>query len=375
MNQINLEKILIFVLVILLIGGFIFLFVVSSQRVKSLQLIFPVAGEEFLIEEDYVIKWQSRNIEKIGIVLFDGDDPSWIAKDIDASRGEYKWKIRAGESYGDNFWIAVLEYPYEKNSLVRYSKGPFSIVHFDIESCDTLSVLNEWPYIPFGFPEARRVFVTEGLYTGDLKGIDGANQICKEEAEKMELEGDWIAFLGGEESNQVAIERIRRSKKGAQGVFVMAKPEGEITRGGTCHRLIAKNFEEFLKLFYRSDIGKDDFLEKISNTWIGRISDNDKASCIDILGRRRNILGENYSFTVSCQNWTNSNRIVAIEGTVDPSIVDDDVFISDILEFPICYTPQGLSVRTSGLGGLSYGEGAIYGSGCSDRKRIICVED
>ena len=41
----------------------------------------------------------------------------------------------------------------------------------------------------------RRVFVTEGRYTGALGGLAGADQICQTEAMNAQLGGEWIAWL------------------------------------------------------------------------------------------------------------------------------------------------------------------------------------
>lgn len=366
MNQISIEKILIFILILMVVGGIFFLAFSSFSRIKHLELIFPVAGEKLLIEGKYDILWRSRNIDKVGIVLFDGEEPKWIAKDVNANLGKYSWEIQSGQKYGSNYWIAIFEYPNEELSKIDYSKGPFSIIYSDQATCGEISVLKEWLYLPSGFEDTRRVFITEGKYSGDLKGLNGADEICTQEAKKIGLEGNWIAFIGGEKNAETAVERMKKGRKGTDGIFIEAVPEKEISNENYCHRFLAKDFEQFLTFF--SDNGAKanervsaELFKKFTNLWIGRITEKDKTNCIEIITSRERLIEQNYTYTVSCQNWTIEKKI--IEDT--PSLI----------ELPICYTPQGSSLEAFGLGGFSFGTGGIDGKRCNEKQHILCIED
>ncbi len=394
--RIPIEKISIAIIVLVFIFVVIFSFSLFVGSQRYLGLVYPRSGEEFYIGETYEITWVSSNIEKVGIVLFKGEEPRWIARDIDAFTRKYEWKIQQGEHYGDNYWIAVLEYPYREDSLVDYSKGPFSIIFSDITSCDTLSVSAGWPYIPIGFPKTRKVFITSERYDGNLKGIEGADEICMKESEKLDIRGEWMAFIGGDRDRDTAVQRISRTERGAEGVFVRALPEGELLGGENCHRLLAKDFEDFLSLFYgterslREKLGSE-FFTRFLATWTGRIKESDKSNCGLIASSRRGDIEEDYTYTLSCQNWTTRERIIPstlFMGSVifeDPSLSEEEeisVEEEDIMiypqEGPSCYTPQGALITARGLGGLSpliiEGTLNLQARGCGERHHILCVE-
>ncbi len=382
------EKILIFILIGVGLVVLIFLVSLFGGAGKNLELIDPIGGEEIYIGETYEILWRQRNIGKIGIVLFKGEQPKWIARDIDAGEEKYEWTIQPGQEFGDNYWLAVFEYPYREGEVISYSTGPFSVVFADIASCDSLSILEERPYIPINYPETRRVFITEGRYDGNMGGFEGANEICSQEAENLELEGSWSAFIGGD--RETAAGKISRTS----GVFISALPEGEVLRGNTCHRLLANDFDSFLSLFsereesLKEKIGTD-FLNSFSNLWTGRIRAEDIINCAEIVSPRSRDIEENYTFTISCQNWTINRRSLSSIQTM-PTIIEDmpsseDFFIEEeeiitsLSDFPICYTPEGVSVSARGLGGFSsiITEGVLrtQAKGCGQSQHILCIED
>ncbi len=47
----------------------------------------------------------------------------------------------------------------------------------------------------------RRVFVTSSVYTGNLGGLSGADEICQTEATNANLTGSWIAWLADQTSS------------------------------------------------------------------------------------------------------------------------------------------------------------------------------
>lgn len=67
--------------------------------------------------------------------------------------------------------------------------------------------------VPRPAQEPRRVFVTEGEFTGDLRtaggglsGIDGANRLCAHAAASANLGGVWLAWIS--DSSSAAIDRV-----------------------------------------------------------------------------------------------------------------------------------------------------------------------
>lgn len=351
-EKITAEKGLFYVLIasiVIVAIVIVYLFIVfGSAKIK---MTSPIGGDKWEIGQKYEITWEAKKIGKVGIVLFHGEDAEWIAEDVDASSGKYEWEIYRGHEYGDGFWIAVFEYPWREDSKVDYSDGAFSITYPVATSCDVLSVESEWPYMSNDFPGVRKVFITQETYKGNLDGLEGANQKCQEAAGKAMLEGNWIAFLGGDADEETAIERLRNSRRGIDGVFVQAEPSAELIQGATCHRLLGKNINEFLKRF--SD----------PNIWLGRIDETSVKNCIVSTTMQVN-LSEKYSYTVTCQNWTNSEQFA------------DGYRESPLSDFPLCYTPSGSSVRSVALGGLGSGTNNLStGDYCRRQRKLLCIED
>jgi len=385
LKNFNIEKKLIYILIFAVLATFIFIFYLFlGHAKKSIQLLAPVGGEEWELTQTYKISWQARGIDKVGIVLFKGNEPQWIAKNIPAGAQSYEWKIKPGQPYGSDYWIAVFEYPWQKGNKVAYSKQPFAIVYPELGNCDTLSINNKWPYLPSDRPSLRRVFITKTAYTGNLGGLEGADQKCQEEAEKMGFSGKWHAFLGGDEPEEGAIERMKKTPRGLSGVFVEAAPAATLIRGVTCHRLLAKDFNDFLGIFSELLIVnqqkfENDFLEKLRETWIGRIDERSKGNCIPIVGvSGTNVpLAEKYSFTSTCQNWTKDNEFVQGYSRSNRG--------QSLSSFPSCYTPQGQKTAAVSLGGLGIGltGGPInynsfnpyQGKKCSSNQYLICIEE
>ncbi len=377
------EKSLIYILIIgiIAVGGFLFyLFFVYGQ--KSITLLSPKAGEELEIGKTYQIAWKAKGIKRVGIVLFNPEKKAkLIAKNVEASKGVYDWTITTNQELGDNFWIAVFQYPWKEKNKISYSNS-FSIVYSGSSSCDKLSTDNEWPYLSSYYPNIRRIFITEKKYNGNLGGLEGADKICQSEAENMNLEGKWHAFLGGDLNEETAIQRILSTPRGTSGVFVEAKPASELAKGGTCHRLIAKNFDSFLKiisnpLWLNQQKIDNDFLKKLAESWLGRINVNSPDKCIYVSNDQEFRLYSKYSYTTSCQKWkTSEEKVKGYEN-----------FLGDAISpsFPTCYTPTGELINAMVLGGLS--EGIIekenktqyfspqIGRSCNSFQRIICIEE
>lgn len=365
------EKILfsIIVIAILVVFGLVF-WLFFAYATKSIKVLTPNGGEEWQIGQTYEITWQARGIDKIGIVLFQDKEPKWLVKDISASAGKYEWKIYPGQDYGSGFWVAVVEYPWREGNKIDYSDASFTITYPILDTCEALSVVQQWPYLANNFPDIRRVFITEENYSGNLDGLAGADAICQKEAEAKEYGGTWSAFLGGDSDEETAIKRLEAAPRNKEGIFVQAEPALELERGDTCHRLLAKDFEEFLKIFSGTKIIngeklEENFLKDLDDIWLGRLDQKSKKNCIpiaEVLGSTYTPLAEKYSFTVTCQNWTQDKK--KVEG---------------LSSFPTCYTSSGKSTNTVALAALASGlEGQNYtvsmGKYCSNSQKLLCIE-
>lgn len=382
-DKIRSERSIVFIiLAIIIIVLVVAVYLIFSFTGKKIEITSPLAREEWEIGQTYSITWESKGVDKVGIVLYKGSEAQWIAENIDAESGKYDWHIYSGQGYGDGFWLAVFEYPWQEGNLIDYTNGAIVITYPEMSSCDSISVEEEWPYLASDFPDLRGVFLTEESYEGNLNGLDGADKICQQEAEDLGLEGEWMAFLGGENDNETAVERLKKSSRGTEGIFVQAVASAVLLRGSTCHRLIAGNFQEFLDKLSDLKIVNEDkldqvFLERMEDIWLGRIDETGKKNCTSITFKfadANRVLAETYSFTTTCQNWTQEESFVqgypVPKGQPKPS-------------FPTCYTPSGALTDAVALAGLALGleeNGgnevfSIYqGKQCNEARRLICIE-
>lgn len=353
LEKFTVERSLIFIVISAILIVFVFVFFLFfGQFAKSIRVLTPNKGEEWEIGQTYEITWQAKGVEKVGIVLFKGTEPKWIAQDLSADPGKYEWKIYPGYEYGTGFWIAVVEYPWQQGNKIDYSDGSFVITYPATATCDEISVENQWLYLASDFPNIRRVFITKESFIGDLDGLEGADQKCQAEAEKQEFSGTWHAFLGGDSDKEVAVERLKGTVRGTDGIFVAAEPSATLIRGDTCHRLLAKNFNEFLI--------KQLSLADLENVWLGRLDEKSKKNCIGIASALSNTyqpLAEKYSFTATCQNWTQGSKMV--EGDSG---------------FPTCYTPTGKFTNAVALAGLASFP-LSQGKYCSISQKLLCIEE
>ncbi len=374
------EKGLMYFLIFTILVVFAFIFYLFfGQLAKNIKIIAPIGGEEWEVGRTYKISWKARGIDSVGIVLFKGNEPKWIAKNVPAGSGSYEWKIYPGQQYGDDYWVAIFEYPWQKNNKIAYSNGAFAIIYSGVFSCDAVSVQNGWPYVPSDFPKIRKVFITENTYNGNLEGLEGADKKCQQEAEAQGFWGSWHAFLGGDSDKDLAVGRIKNTPRKTEGVFVEAESSASLTNGTTCHRLLGKDFNEFIARFSQSsvinerELGKN-FSQKLSEVWLGRFDEKSKKNCIptsSFIGNSYRELAEKYSLTSACQNWTKGNNFV--EGYPVPTGQPKP-------SFPTCFTPEGKLTDAVALGGLAIGTagGAFtpyQGRSCVNPQRLLCIEE
>ncbi|MDD5146121.1 MAG: Ser-Thr-rich GPI-anchored membrane family protein [Candidatus Pacebacteria bacterium] len=381
-EKLKIEKALILIIIGAIFVVFIFFFYLFyGYSSKKLEIVAPLGGESWEIGETYTIKWKSRGVDRVGIVLFNGEKPEWIAENISASSGEYEWRIQPGHEYGSNFWIAVFEHPWRNKNEISYSLGSFSIVYPELSNCDFLSIQNEWPFLASDAPNVRRVFITDEEYIGNLGGLEGADEKCQTSAEKKGYGGQWIALIGGESPENTIVKRMESTLSGLGGVFVEADSGAVLLRGATCHRLLGSSFDELLAKFsaweaINKNVLSDNFLKKMGKVWLGRINESSLKNCLPIdstFEYSYSILAERYSYTTTCQNWTQGTTYA---GNYQRGMILDD-------SFPYCYTPTGEFTYVGALGGLSSalkgerGNGIFYnniGKSCSTRQYLVCVE-
>ena len=248
--MLNLEKILVYILILAILAVAVFVaFVFFGKISKTIQVAYPAGGEELRVGGTYKIEWKAAGISKVGIVLFNGQTPKWVAKDIDASLGSYEWKVYPGQDYGDDFWLAVVEFPWQSDSKVAYTKGAFAIIYPEQSSCAGASIVNQWPYIPGDYPNIRRVFITKNTFAGNLGGLDGADKKCQDDASARGYTGVWHAFLGGDSDKETAVNRLNNTPRQLNGVFVEANPGIKLSSGINCYALLGNNFDKFKATF------------------------------------------------------------------------------------------------------------------------------
>ncbi len=379
-EKFTIERNLLYIIIaaVLIAFGFIF-YLFYAHFTKDIDLISPNGREEWRIGESYKIKWDSQGVDKVGIVLFKGTEPKWIAKNIVAENEEYDWEIHPGQDYRDDYWIAIFEYPWQEGNIIDYSDGAFAVVFPEFATCDSISLQNEWPYLPSDYPDLRKVFITEDKYKGDLGGLTGANEKCQKTAEDLGYEGSWIAFIGGDSDQETAVQRLEDTERGLEGTFVDAQAEAELLRGATCHRILGKDFTEFSKKFSSPIVinrGKfrDAFFQKFGEVWLGRVSTKSKKNCesiASVIADPYTPLAEKYTFTTTCQNWTRGEQYV--EGYPVPIGHSKPTF-------PTCYTLQGESTDAVASGALGIGQADNYFTPyqtryCGSLQRLMCIQE
>ncbi|MGB9743546.1 MAG: GPI anchored serine-threonine rich family protein, partial [Minisyncoccales bacterium] len=346
--QIDYKRIIFWVIFSLIFLGVVIFLIFTLTKEKRLEIIQPTEGAELRAGETYEIKWQATpNITNIGILLIKGEtnpETKWLAKDIPAREGKYEWPVFVWEKTGQDYKIAILEYPWQEGGKVAYS-GLFTIVGPEFASCDEFSIAAEWPFVPSDYPNLRKVFITPSSFNGNLDNLDGADAKCQAEAEKLNLGGKWVAFLGND--SVLAVDRISH-----EGIFVDAMPQGVLPLNKTCFRLLGKNFDDFFKkltnpLLLNEKAFDPEFLRKLQNVWLGRVTAESKKECLfisDILGSENN--PKKYSFTVTCQNWTTDAS--QLPGYLPPEEQEEQK-----VSFPECYTSVGTKINAVGLAGLA----------------------
>lgn len=339
---------------------FSILLISGGEKKKVLLLEFPSPGEKVTFEagKKYTLKWRSQNIEKLGIVLYKGKEAQWLAKGIPAQKREFEFKVFEYQPAGKDYRISIFEFPFHKNGVAVFTEE-IEILGPKFVSCDQFSVEKEWVFLPSDFPKIKKVFFTKGHYSGDLDGLQGADEICQNEARGFGFEGEWVSMLGDEKKS--IEEKLEADGISLNSIFVFAQPFETIVAGKTCHQLLGKNLDQFLeKFWYNKDWLQEKFGQELfydlRSLWLGRIKKDDKKECISERGE--------WSFTVTCQNWSTKEDRVKERGGE---------------EVPICYSPEGKKEKAIYLKGLSsgeVGEGLVpnFAQSCANSKKLICVQ-
>jgi hypothetical protein len=311
--------------------------------------------------ESYTIRWTSSKIDRVGIALFSNDKAVWIAKDLPARQGAYQWKTFIYQKPGNDFRVAVFEYPWKEGNAVSYLSQPIEIIGPKYSSCDDFSVQREWPYLANNYDGAKKVFITKAAWSGDLGGLEGADKKCADEAVKKNLSGKFIAFLGDDTVS--AKERLA-----VKGVFIDADSVAELSEGTTCHRLIAETSEKLVEKFtLDGNVAKieldPDFLKLFAKIWTGRLTSNLKKECLSV----ESVGTDSYTFTSSCQNWSQSKDRV-YQGNVP-----------DYVGLERCYNDAGKSVPANYVGAYASsvaasGQTGVSAKTCNSSNHLFCVE-
>jgi len=343
--------------VALLVLGIILLFnfVFSTKRIA----VSPGAMS-FQAGENYEIKWSAANVGRVGIVLFGGDQPQWIAHNYPAGAGRYVWQSDPYQEAGAEYRFAVFEYPWKKGNAIAYSPALISIIGQKYVSCDSYSVEQNWPYLPSKHPGVLRAFITQSAFDGNLGGIDGADQKCAQEAQKMGYDGTYIAFLGTD-------DKSARERAAKDGIFVEAGAIGQSVEGRFCHRYLAQNLQ---KLMDKINLSKEaaqiqfsgSFNQGFGNLWLGRMSPAIEKKCLSLgIDKEKEMM---FSNSYTCQNWTANKRLIT--GAADANLTR-------------CYDLEGknLVAKYYGAATITLSEQGGYGLGaasCDAKRRLLCVE-
>jgi hypothetical protein len=336
-------------------------FVLSSKSVT----IVPVRGQsmtDFKAGQPYVIGWKASNISRVGIVLFNGDKPQWVAQNIPASAGNYTWNSYAYQDSGTNYRFAVFEYPWRKGGAIAYSPSTIQIMGPKYASCYDYSVEQGWVFLPSSYPKIHRVFITPSTYSANMGGISGADEICKNEAAKAGYTGNFIAFLGTDSVS--ATERITKD-----GIFVEAEPIGTLAEGVTCNRYLAQSAQQLLD---RTRLIKnlaqvqlsDTFYRRLGDIWYGRRTASTEKKCLQI--NMQGVVGA-FSGTYTCQDWSVNKRQIYY-GSI-PAEAD----------LTRCYDSEGKNLQANYYGATAGSideKGALINIGetCDASHRVMCVE-
>jgi len=312
--------------------------------------------------DTYTITWGSKGVSSIGIVLFNGNTLQWIAKGVAANKGKYDWTVIDNQPSGSNYRLAVFQYPWRNGNAISYTQSAIQIVGPQFISCNDLAVKAEWPYVPGDYPNAKRLFISDGQWTGNLGGIEGADAKCQQEADNKKIEGKFIAFLG---TDTVAA----KDRLAANGVFVLTTNSQVMPDGQTCYRLVGRDADSLLnKAILAGDqisVELDnDFARQSSGVWYGRRTAASKADCLELTGMG---VSSAFSSTYTCQNWTKGDGQV-YQGTIPPDA-----------DLPKCYDQQGNSVFANYLAGNASATATddklvVVGSLCSRYNHLLCVE-
>lgn len=341
--------------------GLVFLinFLVST---KSLNLKTPGQPISVKAGETYTISWSSRNIGRIGLVLFKGDEAQWIVQNYPASAGSYDWTPFIYQSPGADYRVVLFEYPWRKGNAIVYSPYQVEIVGPQYSSCESYSVESGWPYLPDNYDDIHRVFITNGSWTGNLGGLEGADAKCVKEAESRGYAGNYVAFIGDNETS--AAERINND-----GVFVEADSTDRLAEGVSCQRMIASSLKDFFEKTRLSGALaavelSQSFARKLGNVWYGRRTAQVDTKCLQIVGTGHT---NAFSGTFTCQNWANEGQ-TAYSGTVP-----------DEADLPRCYDATGNNVPANYYGGGAStvsddGQFGVGGDTCDNGRSLICIE-
>jgi len=333
-------------------------FIMSTKQL----LMFDLKQTSIKAGDPLTIQWGANNIDRVGIVLFDGDKPQWIVQNLPASAKKYTWNSLANLDAGNDYRVAIFEYPWLKGNMISYASNTFEIIGQKYASCDDFSVEQQWPNLADNYANARKIFITSGVWTGNLGGIDGADGKCNQEAKSMNYAGNYIAFIGSDTIS--AVERITKP-----GVFIEAVSSGSLPNGRTCHRLVAQNLQILIdKTKLTKEIAQiqlsDAFARRLGDVWYGRRTSSAETKCL-LIGAPGFV--NSYSGTHTCQNWATDKR------QVYPGPIPETA------DLPKCYDLEGKNVFANYFGagiGTVDKEGTYTTSSdsCDAGHRLICIE-
>lgn len=404
------------ILISVLLIFLIFIFVPQKFELKS-----PNGGEQWRAGLTYSITWKARKIGEIDLYLVkEGTkEKIRIGEKISAAKKKFDWKINPWQEPREDYKIYIVESKTEK--ILDFSKRQFTILGPKTSDCYQAGLNDPLKriFIPSDYPGRRRIFLTNGVFAGNIGNLQKADEICQKEAQSMGLEGNWKAILGDETTPiTTKIENFEgmileapgtltvfeeyhpsvfwrrfgefinkakvtpQMKKEAQQAYsALQTPFSKFLEriniaktNRRCHRFLAFNFNEFLNLLTTLSVSElekkwgSDFVDKLkTGVWWGIYQPQELKECINVPELNY------YSLTKTCGNWTLARNY--LEGFL-PGKPEQEQKIS----IRFCYAPTGEKIMAGAIGGralLLKGEFFTFeeAAPCNKGLRLLCIEE
>ncbi|MBC7073910.1 hypothetical protein H5T58_00750 [Candidatus Parcubacteria bacterium] len=404
--------------IIVILFFILVIFIFWATIPQKFNLKTPNGGEIIRAGWVFQVQWSARKIGEINLYLVKegSKEKVLIGEKIPARQKSFSWRVNPWQEPREDYKIYVEEVATGK--ILDKSEKTFTIWGPKFADCYQFALADpdKVVYLPSDYPGIRRIFITNGTFSGAIGNLQKADEICQREAQSMGLEGKWQALLGDEneptrkriaEFEGIIVEApggltvigeylpsdvwgrfkqfIQKAKvkpevksKALQAHETLSEPFNSFLNKMNsakayrrCHRFLAYNFQEFLEKLQKIPVENlqslwgGDFVGKLkSGVWWGVFDENYQKECIDIPALKY------YSLTTTCGNWSlNKNYL---EGFV-PGKEEQTIPVK------YCYDPSGEKILAGAIGGRAIllkdsFFTLYYGAPCSSNLRLICIE-